>query len=190
MRSILTLIIIICCALLSPELLAGTSRLELKGLSPGMHRDSIDEKYPDLCWSPEKGQKLLNCDTSGRDASKIQDFWTIAEQPVIGWVFSFSDDILGEILIPFKTEHFDKIKDAMIAKFGKPKAAKGRVLQNKMGANFQQIELTWIASGKILHLAKHATSVENGYLSLTSSQYLAKKAKIDSEETTKHAKDM
>lgn len=64
---------------------------------------------------------------------------------------------------------FTDALDALSVKYGKP-SIKNSVIQNRMGASFEQIEATWKDGAEELYLAKHGSELNKPILILTGSE--------------------
>lgn len=82
--------------------------------------------------------------------------------------------------------NFEEALDALTVKFGAPTLIDKSVIQNRMGASFDQIEATWVDGDETLVLRKHGASIGRPYL-LYSGKKAAEEAKWERAEKAKKA---
>lgn len=78
---------------------------------------------------------------------------------------------LREIYARFESDYFQKMKGALIAKWGQPTEASSEVMTNSFGARFDGETLSWVdgESGSIMTLTQYAGSLATSTLRLSSS---------------------
>jgi hypothetical protein len=85
----------------------------------------------------------------------------------------FAGDSLVSIVVVFRTKaFFDDLGAAMIAAFGEPTRRVRKPVKNRMGAAFENEELTWTAGGNTAILSKYAGTIEDGSVYIVSDKHL------------------
>jgi len=89
-----------------------------------------------------------------------------------------------EINISFSSEGYDEVFDLMSGKFGKPSKCEKSIVQNKMGATFDNIICTWAVGNGVMVLNKRYTNVDKGHLQITHVDLFDKKVKHIKEKSS------
>lgn len=153
-------------ALLLPAV-ACAAPLELKGMRPGMTKDELAAARPEIvarCFQNSTTGGLELCRYVGAAATGELD--TFAGAFVQSWTASLSGGRVVSVAILLHSNFFDRVADAMVERFGKP-ARRDGATQNRLGARFDQAELTWRRDGHVLQITKRAGSVDDTIVTLS-----------------------
>ncbi len=107
--------------------------------------------------------------------------------PFVFW-FTFENGKLATITGDFDPNIFGTLEEAFVSKYGKPHRAEDTAVQNRMGATFQQRELTWVGDVFTISLQRYGASVTEGFLSVESTKAVLERQK-QLEEKKKHILD-
>jgi hypothetical protein len=161
-------LIFVVAMLCSSIALADQPAHEFKGLSAGMSYESAlanpklrlrcDENY-----NKPIADKLCHL--------RFDQNETIAGAPVKNILVSFYDDQLSEVIVYFRTRDFFLVKGALIEKFGKG-LSKESVVQNRMGASFDNETVTWLGDNDVMELIKRSGDVDQAVLRIHSKNHL------------------
>ena len=102
----------------------------------------------------------------------------------------FRNDALGMVLISISPQNFNDLLDALSLKYGKPHKLNHTIIQNRMGATFDDSEAKWIGNSANITLKKYSGSIDRGYVSLASHAYVEASIKERSEKRGKAASDL
>jgi hypothetical protein len=164
MGTIKMLAAVIC---LSPAIAAAA--LELKGITPGMTQAEVVKRGNIsgcvLLDAPPSLDKCLYLNHLGWEEAPLLN--TLAERPVKSWEFEFVDAILYRTLVHFSHDHYDKIRDAFVVKYGRPKSARAESFQNHFGAQFTGDVLEWGEGDTVMALREFTTSRDVSALVMT-----------------------
>ena len=120
--------------------------------------------------TPEQLQSKLNikCGAGGgsRKAQICNGHVTIAEESAdLNLVIGESGIVERMWFKGLRPESFTYVAPQLINKFGKPTKIEQGVIQNRMGASFEQVEYTWIdKNGNMVYYSKYAGSTNSSYL--------------------------
>jgi hypothetical protein len=103
---------------------------------------------------------------------------------------TFRDDRLVSVLLVYASEKFEQMKAAMLERFGPPQDTKTEMLQNRMGASFENQSLTWLQGDALLQLSQRFNRVDQGMIGLVSKQHVERRKNERKDETKARAKDM
>jgi len=153
--------------------------LEIKGFQVDAPVDcaKINEVGAEVGPSP----KPLSCESG-------KPFWSISGpfldgHSVITFVQSQDRVLLSVGVSRIK---FDDTLNALTVKYGPP-TVKNSVIQNRMGASFDQVEATWRDGASLLTLLKHGSTIDNPVLRLTGAELVKDVAKRNQEKAQKGA---
>lgn len=144
--------------------LADQPAYEFKGLLPGQSISS----------ALANSKVRLDCDENYNKpiADKIcflrdRKNETIAGAHLISMIISFYDDQLVSIQANFRTIDFPQVKEALIGKYGEGHSERS-VVQNRMGASFDNETVTWLGDNDVMTLTKRAGSIDEATLQIRS----------------------
>lgn len=125
--------------------------------------------------------KALSCESG-------KPFWSISGSFLDGYsVFTFSQSKERVLLsVSVGRIKFEDTLNALTVKYGPP-TVKNSVIQNRMGASFDQVEATWKDGALLLALLKHSSTIDNPVLRLTGAELLKEVAKRSQEKAQKGA---
>lgn len=107
---------------------------EIKGVKLNQSLIEIKEKFKDMPLQyGESGAKIISCDDSD-EVSKCpkSSNLTIVNRKVTEAIFAFNgEDKLNDMTLNFDEKYYDEVKEALIKKYGEPKAQR-TVLSNKL----------------------------------------------------------
>lgn len=174
-----------CAAEASRPLLAP---LEIKGVALDMPMEQIVLLYPefDKTCSKQRGSLRTTCMHSipkdGENSrsqysrsmyARYPGLQTFGGAQIDYFVISYFDTPRAdEITIKLQNSKWSSVSDALIAKFGPPESEIKSVVQNRYGANFDQLELIWTDGKDVLSLTKIGADVDSMRV------FLAKKGPI------------
>jgi hypothetical protein len=107
--------------------------------------------------------------------------------PFVFWL-SFENGKLANIAGDFDPNEFDSLEEVFVSKYGKPRSAENSSIQNRMGALFQQRELTWSGDVFTIFLGRYGAKLTEGILSVQSTPAILARQK-QAEEKKKHILD-
>jgi hypothetical protein len=107
--------------------------------------------------------------------------------PFVFW-FNFDNGKLATVTGDFDPNIFDTLEEAFVSKYGKPHRAENSTVQNRMGAMFQQRELTWSGDVFTIFLHRYGGEVTEGLLVIESTPAVLERQK-QAEEKKKHILD-
>lgn len=103
---------------------------------------------------------------------------------------SFKDDKLTQVLIAFTNGHYDALTSALITRFGQPSSRAHDVMQNLMGAKFDNEVLTWTPASTLLRISKYSSNIEEGSVLITTAEEFAEWRRKQKQAAEKGAKDL
>lgn len=160
--------------------------LELKGLTPGMTRNEINELYPGQCRFLGEDDWARGCDNT-----PYGTLGTIASEEVqfIDLVF-IEGGKLGGVYMMIKPSSFSAISSAMTTKFGKPLKADRSVVENRVGVKFQQEILIWKRGGRTLEIRKYTNNLDTGTIFMGSDEFMKNLSKSATETARRRQNDL
>lgn len=153
--------------------------LEIKGFQVDTPVDcaKINEVGAEVGPSP----KPLSCESG-------KPFWSISGPFLDGYsVITFvqsQDRVL--LSVGVSRIKFTDTLNALTVKYGPP-TVKNSVIQNRMGASFDQVEASWKDGATALTLMKHGSTIDSPVLRLTGSELAKDSAKRSQEKAIKGA---
>lgn len=119
----------------------------------------------------------INCDRHNAGEEFIcSGYTTIADVKSFILVRVGADSICKVISLTFDAEEFSKVESSLIHKFGKPKS-ENSIVQNKMGASFNQTRHLWKKDGNELIAEKFGNTIDRSYVGFLSKSALAEAEK-------------
>lgn len=125
-----------------------------------------------------------------RNDSKTDQKLTYASEQVHAISAYFIDNKLEQVIIEFEPRSFEKITNAVTAKYGKPKSIKTSSMKNGFGQEFTQVEAAWKATAGNLKISKYDTTSDVGRLFLFTDRWIAKLAQREKDGAAKAASDL
>jgi hypothetical protein len=121
-----------------------------------------------------------------------QKYSTVAGVSVIQPVFAiFYSDTVDYIFLRSDTSNFDRVVSAYKMKYGEPSSKSTKLLQNRMGANFESEEYIWnFDNGNILKIEERAGEIDKMRISFISPNTYEKMDKAKSEATKEAVDDL
>ena len=180
-------------ALVVSPLSSLAQQLELKGLSPGMAKEALNTKMPDLKCVPDAASKSYSECKYLRQSihqANVTELNTLAEELVESWSFEFIDDRLGRIVIILPISSFDAVVSALRIKFGAPTKSGKSIVQNRMGAKFESRQFTWSKNQQMLVATEFAGSLDDSAVVLLNQHYLNNLKRPANEEGRRRSKDI
>jgi hypothetical protein len=94
------------------------------------------------------------------------EFPTIAGAPADFFIYHFIDRTLYQITITFNQRYYDRVKAAMLAKYGPPDRQQEEILQNRLGATFGSDSNVWNNGVSEMMLQERVGSIDRSSLLL------------------------
>lgn len=92
---------------------------------------------------------------------------TYAGETAKGFYAKFDEDKLVSVEVRIRPESFDRVLAGLTGKFGKPKLQRS-VVQNRMGAKFEQVTASWSRKDGLILASKYTDEVTSGVIHLVS----------------------
>jgi len=135
------------------------------------------------CMPPKEG--VTTCATSTPNGSAS----TIAGVQVERIYFMGLQGRLGDITVRFSSARFAEVLDAYRARFARIKC-KESVVQNRMGAKFDQTECEHESAAGLVRLTKRGSNLDTAEVSLTSTELIKFFSRGAEEDRQKAKKDI
>lgn len=165
--------------------------LTFKGLELGADKAQVLAVLPNSdCRGDSCYWRAQNCkgDTDARiECAKGMSYggvfplWTAA---------TFRDGKLATVMVMIKSEAFESLAEAMTQRFGKPDFDQSEIVQNRMGASFDQRGVSWMRGDVSLRLKKRSNKIDEGSVFFVSRQYIEESAAERKAATKAKAKDL
>lgn len=143
---------------------------DFKGIKLGSNLDKVKAALPFSLEPSDRecpeGVQILY----PRDGWLEEHDFTVAGIKPFLLSFQFVQDASGafqlsQVNVSFKSEEFSTLSTALETKYGKPSSVKTEVVQNKLGATFENLTERWHNPASSIELQRFSTSLE--YSSLT-----------------------
>lgn len=133
---------------------------DFKGIDIGstIKPEALFEKFNATC---DETEEAISC--SGNT--------TIVGRSATVFVKMSKEHEVNVISIKFPTESYEDVKKALIEKFNKPKDMDNSIVQNAMGAQFNQQNCHWFDSKSSMILDRYSRNITDGSLMLISKKY-------------------
>jgi len=141
--------------MLSLPAIAQQAPFDLKGLRLGMTGTEAKTQFPSANCYPLDGK--IGC-----VLRRIQ-FGNV-ESADLG--YQLRDDIVSYISVSFEEHKFTGVAEALKVKFGAPVTEETTVVQNRMGAKFENLTLSWTNGDVTLRAAQRLRDITTSTVSL------------------------
>jgi hypothetical protein len=170
--------------------------LTFKGFELGADRSSFLAAFPKpLCkGSPEHGDTCFwtpkdDCptfDTQG-PCFKAFNYGGVLPNNIL---VTFYKARLVRVSVYFPEPRFRELRDAITERFGTPAVMKNDVVQNRMGATFDNTRLIWTRGDAILSLRQRGSKIDEGVASLMSKTFSERMREEGKDAVKRRAKDL
>ena len=180
-------------------LAAGISRadepLSFKGFELGAPQDTFLSAFPrpnNCKGAAPSSQLCVWLPASDCRDERSQCFQQINYGGVVpnGLLVDFVEGRLASVRLYFRSSEFRKLKDALVLRFGAPADSKTEVVQNRMGATFNNDRLLWLRQETLLSIRERAGKVDEGVVMLTSKSFMERRKEQDSGDLKARAKNL
>lgn len=160
-----------------PPIAGADSALELKGMSPGMSKSTIQYRMPELqCTRDAAARASSTCtyiptNPHQRDIAILDG---VGPVPAEAWNLRFDHDVLSRMLVTFDSAAFDKVVTALRMRFGSPTESSAETLYTRQGTPRQSRRLTWRRDGRTLVATELAGRLSRSTVSLVSDGHAGK----------------
>lgn len=178
--------------LLASSTLAAQDRAEFKGLPLGSTMAEFQDKNP-LFWC-ERGEcslpflsnaaahcQKLKRTNGGRefDSPTSECYLDVAKTASYAnkparLRAQFRDDKMSEATASFVPVNYEAIVEALVTRFGRPASKRSEVVQNKMGATFQNETSLWNVGGDQIIAMKYGSDLTRGFVNIKDQQEVAR----------------
>ena len=151
---------------LSTSLLySGDEPYDFKGIKLGSNISEIINNPHFICEELQIpiGDKMCRIESSEKE--------TIARVPIETIYFFYFNDILSRITVDFNSDYFHKVKTALQVKYGLPKNEKVEMLENRMGALFENHIYEWENSVSIIIAEKYNETIDQSTVMYSLNSY-------------------
>lgn len=134
---------------------------DFKGISIGQPSTptQVEEKLGVRCGAGASGMQVCNGNV------------TIARESASMNLVINANGVVRRINLSLSPKSFDIVAPLLIDKFGPPSSTKNDVIQNRMGAKFEQVTHMWTdEDGNIVWYARYAGAIDKSLLSFTSKE--------------------
>lgn len=178
---------------------AANGPIDIKGIRPGMTLEEADTALPafsSLCFVrpvERGGDGSKNCIhvTKSRHGNRLPALDTFAGVPTQSVFARIKGDKLADIAVDLASDHFTRVALALQEKWGKPHSETTGTIQNRAGANFDQVEMVWRSGDYILTATKRRGRVDRMSILLTTATAVREGAQELLQERPKQdAKDL
>ena len=142
--------------------------LEFKGVPFGSTEEQMRQSIPNM-W-------MWDCSDDTAPGRRLCVFagFTYANAQALGSTAYFDNDKLSMVVVNIPSAGFDDAVLAISGKYGKPRSLKRSKIQNRMGANFDQVQAEWAPNNESLILARrYADTIDASSIVLATKRALA-----------------
>lgn len=163
-------------ALLGCISVAAAQPLDFKGLPMRASPEAAQEHFQGLRCSATKGNDLrlgtTSCISLAATACPAErcgprSLATYGSVPIEGTILYFGVQGLQTVLLSLKPEHIDQLAESVTLRFGRPASDERSVIQNRMGAAFEQRVVTWYVGGNQIKVSRYANDVTRGRVAIS-----------------------
>jgi hypothetical protein len=166
--------------------------LTFKGFNLGADRASFLAAFP----KPSMACSESTCFWSGATACRGHDYQECRKALSYGGVMPlsvmarFSEDKLVSVYLKFSSDRFPDLSAAMVERFGQPDKDEPSVIQNRMGATFDNRELRWMRGDAGLSIKQRAGKIDEGSVSFMSMEHARQQFEERAKSVKQKAKDL
>jgi hypothetical protein len=163
--------------------------LNLKGLYIGLSLEEakkVAPKLTDRC-STTRDLTGYSCYYSSKHHGGNE---TVANKPVLSWMTIHDGQNVSGLYVTMDSGSFDHIVAALETKWGKPSSKDESMVSNRMGAKFDQVEVSWVKDGVKLRATKRGSKVDEMRITLVSEAALKKFNEDKAKSAADAAKDL
>jgi hypothetical protein len=102
---------------------------------------------------------IIEC--GAHNSSNFMDYQVLGDGLVAAVEYRFYDNALYKVAATFKQRNLETVKDSLDAKFGPASQVEDGQVQNRMGASFASIRLTWNTGGDEIVLESPGRRVDD-----------------------------
>lgn len=150
---------------LAPTVIAA-SPLEIKGVAIGTPAADVAHKFGEPMCNPER------CVGTSKSKSLPIDFTTIADHQVDAVLVSFENGTTVALHIRMDIGATQRLVDALIGKFGKPKSETNEPYKTRGGLSTTQRNLVWTQGDHQLKLTSPSSRIDELTITLNSLDHL------------------
>lgn len=92
---------------------------------------------------------------------------TYGSVPIEGTILYFGARGLQTVILSLKPEHVDRLAESVTLRFGPPASDERSVVQNRMGAAFEQRVVTWSVGGNQIKVSRYANDLTRGRVAIS-----------------------
>lgn len=181
-------------ALAALATIAQAEPITLKGLAPGMTKAQIEEAHPGFtskCMQTERDAATTEvCGSRGASRADLPALVTFAGVRAISYAALLKGEVAHTVMVVIDQADFEKAESAVTERYGKPASRKLSTVKNRMGAAFDQVDVTWRVAGSVLAGQKRGINVDQASFVLTLERGIEERAGQRKESAKAGAKDM
>lgn len=102
--------------------------------------------------------------------------------------YYFTGDMLDRVAWTYLANHFSKVADVLVARYGPPTGADRENVTNKMGATLENVTYTWLGKRFAVRASRFQSDFDSGVALFTSVDALKELARIEEERKRKAVK--
>lgn len=156
--------------------------IEFKGLTPGRDASAVVSSQG---WRCEAKQAL------GADTICFTTQETIAGTKVQLVMAYLKESRLIALNVMFDQKNFGQVRDALIAKYGKPDTAETTTVSNRAGTKFGSEELSWLDPDNTkMRVSERAGKIDTSVVFITSPELQEASKKQRAEQSEKNKGDL
>lgn len=170
--------------------------ISIKGLAPGMTKEQAELAHAGitkLCRPAKTDQAAEVCGYMPKYKSlgSIPSLDTLAGADAIGWMLVVKNGAVNTLSVRMAARDFDRVTAAMQERWGNPSKREESVIQNRMGATFDQVHTEWRVAGSVLVAKKRGGQVDEMSIYLSTEDRINEGARERREDRPKvDAQDM
>lgn len=113
-----------------------------------------------MCWTKNQNLPWYEIENYPTPGMYIGDVW--------GWVV---DGAVEQVSFKFAQYDYLKMGELLKSKYGPPSQEKVATVQNRMGATFDSLEMTWVGRNLTLTFLSRAGKIDEGVVRISSKKY-------------------
>lgn len=170
--------------------------LTIKGLALGISSSDLLRQFPELkcdgnvCQGPERAC-IKKAEQWYLDQECAERYRYGGIEP-LNYDVTLENDRVMVVVIKIRSSDFETLVEAMRARFGKATHDDKSVLQNAMGAKFDNRALVWTrrSADTVLMIEKRVEQIDTGRVSLFSNSFMDRNQKLHRNAAKERAKDL